>query len=39
MRTTMLMGTTTEKRNGPLLNAARDYGLKIRRVFVTDKNS
>jgi len=38
MRTTLLMATTTTgKRNGPSLNATNDYGLKTRRLFVTDK--
>jgi len=40
MRTTLLMATTTTgKRNGLSLNAANDYGLKTRRLFVTDKHT
>jgi len=36
----MLMAIITiEKRNGPSLNAANDYGLKIHCLFVTDKNT
>jgi len=35
----MATTTITGKCNGPSLNVANDYGLKTRRLFVTDKNT